>query len=276
MQRTIPVLVLVLTVLLLATVNQKTLAMATTIASKSSMVCQPKSDTTVLVRFGEPNDNSAPHPRFAVAYWSMRGLAAPLRMMLCATRTDFACHMYDSVEDDSSGFTSSYFLDKANNLLHHSPFMNLPFVVDSQENLVVTQTNACLQYLGEELGIMGHTKAERVLCLMLLCEIYDLRNNMVQFAYRGTAADAAATVATAQKHFAKVNRHLELKQQQRQGESSSSMLFTVGNSFSAPDFHLFEMIDQYDHLCRVHGLPDCLTQEYPMVRTFYTAFAQLE
>jgi glutathione S-transferase len=244
------------------------------------LMIQPASDTTVIVRFGEEksDDNaSLPQPRFAVAYWSMRGLGAPLRMMLCAARTDFVCHLYDSVEDTDSetAWKSSYFTDKES-FLARQPFMNLPFVIDEQENMLVTQTNACFQYLGEHLGLMGQTLAERTLCAMLLSETTDLRNNMVQFAYRGAPDKAASTVETAQKHFAKFNRHFQNKMASDGDNGSTTPLFCVGDSFTAPDFHLFEMIDQYDVLCQTYGLEDCLGERFPHVRNFYKSFSELE
>ena len=34
-------------------------------------------------------------PSLSVGYWNIRGLAAPLRMMLMYTNTAFNCEMYD-------------------------------------------------------------------------------------------------------------------------------------------------------------------------------------
>jgi glutathione S-transferase len=226
---------------------------------------QTASDSTVTVRFS--NDEDAP-PRFHVGYWSTRGLCAPLRMMLCAARADFVCHLYDVIADGDadSGFATNYFAERADNLLQYNPFMNLPYVADQQEKLVVTQSNACLQYLGEQFGMMGQTAAERAFCVQLLCELYDLRNAMYKHAYGSLSDTAEAAVQTAQKHFAKFDKHLETK---------DNKCFLVGESLTAADFFLFEMIDQFDQLCKSNGFGDCLA-EYPHVRAFFTAFAQLE
>jgi glutathione S-transferase len=233
--------------------------------SKTEAWFQTASDSTVTVRFSK--DEDAP-PRFHVGYWSIRGLCAPLRMMLCAARADFVCHMYDIQEDSDAkaGWVTGYFKEKAENLLQYNPFMNLPYVADQQEKLVVTQSNACLQYLGDQLGMMGQTAAEHTFCVQLLCEVYDLRDAMVKHAYGSPADTAEAAVQTAQKHFAKFDKHLETK---------DNKCFLIGDSFTAPDFHLFEMIDQFDQLCKTNEFEDCLA-EYPHVRAFYTAFAQLE
>eukprot|EP00957_Ditylum_brightwellii_P155336 11824964-Ditylum_brightwellii.AAC.1 len=66
-------------------------------------------DTSISVRFDEVEEA----PRFAVGYWSIRGLGAPLRMMLSAAKINHDIYMYDIVEDgDNDGWTSSYFQTK--------------------------------------------------------------------------------------------------------------------------------------------------------------------
>lgn len=230
---------------------------------------QTKSDSTVTVRFS--NENEQQVPRFAVAYWSIKGLAAPLRMMLCAAKEDFTCYMYDLNEDDSTGgWTSGYFADKAQNLLKHNPFMNLPYIVDQKEKLVLSQSNACFQYLAEQLGMMGKSTSEHAICVQLLCELLDVRNIMVKFTYGSDVDAAEATVQAPKKHFAKFDHHL-----QNNKDAGKKQCFTNGESFTAPDFHLFEMVEQYDHLCKAHGLEDYLA-DFPHVRAFYEEFAQLE
>jgi len=53
--------------------------------------------------------------------------------------------------------------------------MNLPYVVDG--DLVVTQTIACLRYLGKKAGLNGTTDEEAVIVDQILCEAQDLRND---------------------------------------------------------------------------------------------------
>ena len=59
-----------------------------------------------------------------------------------------------------------------------NPLINLPYVVDGE--VVVSQSNACLSYLGRKLGLWGGNEAEVSLCEQLLCEIMDLRNKVGQ------------------------------------------------------------------------------------------------
>ena len=71
--------------------------------------------------------------------------------------------------------------------------MNLPYVVDGDR--VVSQTNACMSYLGRKLGLWGNTDDEVIDVEQLLCEVYDLRGGMVRFAYGASPEKAVETMA---------------------------------------------------------------------------------
>jgi glutathione S-transferase len=224
---------------------------------------KPGCDSTITVRF---NDDQST-PRFGTAYWNIRGLGAPIRMMLCAAKLNFNVYLYDVLEDGEHSWKASYYADKATNLVpNYTPFMNLPCLVDEQEKVVVTQTNACMHYIGNVCGMMGQNPLEQSVCVQFLSEIYDLRTAMTDFAYGKPDSAAESAISSGKTHFAKFEQHFKNKEMK---------CFTVGNSMTAPDFHLFEMIDQFDLLCKTTGSTDLLA-EYPNVRSFYTEFSQLE
>jgi len=262
-------------------------------ASSTSWPFQTTCDSTVTVRFSSKNNDeaSASLPRFGIGYWSIRGLAAPIRMMLCAAQQDHTVYLYDCLENNSTttcntdsssnedDWIQGYHTEKPRlRDAYQNSFMNLPYFVDQKEQLLLTQTNACLQYAGECCNMMGGSTGavERAQAMQLLCELYDLRNVMVGYAYAepnendAKKQQAAACVEAAQAHLAKFEHHLANKTKTAGG----TIHFLVGDTFSAPDFHLFEMVDQFDGLCKSKGLPDCL-EEYPHVRAFQTGFAKL-
>jgi glutathione S-transferase len=211
-------------------------------------------------------DATLAKPRLATAYWSIRGLGAPLRMMLCAAKMNFVVYLYDLVEEGEHGWTSNYFAEKASNLVpNYTPFMNLPCVVDEEEKVVLTQLNACLQYVGNICGMMGKTPLEQSVCLQFLCDLYDLRCAMTDVVY-GKAGTVESTLEKGRAHFARFDQHLQ---------NQESKCFTVGNSLTAPDFHLFELIDQYDHFSKANG-SDSYLMDFPNVVAFFTEFSQLE
>jgi glutathione S-transferase len=228
---------------------------------------ETESDSTITVLFGPPGDaNDIPRPSITIGYWSIRGLGAPIRMMLCAAKKDFICRMYDAKEAPDGAWRSRYRDEYKSDLLRYTSFMNLPYLVDEDEHLFLTQSNACLQYIGDAVGMMGKDKNRHAVCIQFLCEIHDLRNVMVGFAYGGSPDKASSTVAEANKYFQKFDLYLRTKELKT---------FLVGDSCTAPDFHLFEMIDQFSHLCQFYGLDDFLLG-FPFLRTFFISFSKLE
>jgi hypothetical protein len=215
-----------------------------------------KPDTLVKIGSGTP--------RFVLGYWSIRGLAAPLRMLLSASGVCYWVAMYDVLEDGDEGWNmNSWKADKAWMKQQCNPFMNLPFLIDVQEQEVLVQTNALMSYLGRELNMMGSTKLEMAKCEELMCEIYDVRNTMVGFVY-GASGTADGCVGGAQASMKKLEVHL--------GRSAATCL--VGNKLTAPDFHLYEMLFQYDALARHYKLGDFL-ESYPKLAAYKTCIERL-
>ena len=89
--------------------------------------------------------------------------------------------------------------------------------------------------------MMGSTKLEMAKCEELLGEIYDVRNNMVGFAYGDSSGTPEGCLGGAQASLKKLEARL--------GRCSAAVTcLLVGNKLSAPDFHLYEMLFQYDAL----------------------------
>lgn len=222
--------------------------------------------TTFKVRFPS-NDEGA---RFAVGYWSIRGLAAPLRMMLCAAKVNFDAFQYDLLEQGDDGWSSEYFTEKPTlRERYHQPLMNLPYIVDRKERAVVCQTNACFSYLAREIGMWGESSLDISKCEELLCEIYDIRNIMTGFAYGTPVAERETAgrdaVKKAKGSFKKIETILS---------SSSDPHYLVGGKATAPDFHLFEMLDQYEDLCKDVSAGD-LYERFPCLKAFKINFESL-
>lgn len=223
--------------------------------------------TTVDVTFGA--DES---PRYALGYWSIRGLGAPLTMMMCAAKVPFTLFLYDIVEKDGGGWTSEYFAAKSGYVeKHDAPLWNLPFCVDREEERCVFQTNAVFAYLGRACGMLGSCDGSTSRCEQLLSEIYDLRCVMTDYAYSGGEDDSAGVVMGGRKHLKKLEAWLELEGKKAKG----AVVHLVGGKFSAPDFHLYEMLDQFGALSESSGQGDLL-RDYPRLKEFKDGFAALE
>ena len=154
-----------------------------------------------------------------------------------------------------------------------NPLINLPYVIDGDN--IITQTNACFTYLGRKLKMLGETDYELSLCEQLLCETMDLRNRMVRFAYNSESNQEAALsllkeVADKNGPFQKFE--LWLQREKDQGKSGT---FLVGDTASAPDFHLWEMLDQYSFMSSYFNHSLSLLESFPCLNNFKKSFEEL-
>jgi glutathione S-transferase len=104
-----------------------------------------------------------------VGYWSIRGLGAPLRMMAMYAGCPLNAVNYDCRIKEGGGYDGSDWFNDKPELKAKNPFINLPYIQDG--DVLVTQTNACLSYMGRKLGLWGNNPTEETECEQLLCEV---------------------------------------------------------------------------------------------------------
>lgn len=191
-------------------------------------------------------------------------------MMLCWSGVPFESVCYDVSMDSTTGALDarSWFTPKKD-LKLRNPFVNLPYV-RAGERGVVSQTNACMSYLGRKLGMWGETEEEVVMCETLLSEIMDLRNQMTKYAYsqdfdktEQDGKDLLRGVKGKNGILQKFELHL--------GGVQGSGPFLIGAKCTSPDFHFYEMIDQYCTLSTFLSDGDLL-EGFPNIRKHYEAF----
>jgi glutathione S-transferase len=203
-----------------------------------------------------------------VGYWSIRGLAAPLRMMVMYANHPLNNVMYDLTETDGKYNGSAWFSVKPE-LKEKNPLMNLPYIIDGDN--VISQTNSCLSYLGRKFNLWGVNEIEISQVEQLLCEVMDLRNSMVKYAYSSedTSLELLNNVTGKNGSFQKFELWL-----QREVDGGRSGTFLVGDHATAPDFHLYEMLFQYTFLAEYKGRSDLLAS-FPRLQHYFTSFAAL-
>mmetsp|Transcript_73 Transcript_73/g.109 ORF Transcript_73/g.109 Transcript_73/m.109 type:complete len:372 (+) Transcript_73:2-1117(+) len=277
--------------------------------------------TTVEITFGDEGVT----PKYALGYWSIRGLGAPLTMMLCAAKVPFTLFLYDIHEKgEGGGWKSDYFTEKPFYVKEYdAPLFNLPFCADRENKMVISQTNAIFSHLGRACGMLGNDVPSTSNCEQLLCELYDLRNIIVKFSYGDAMKNPEDVLTMAKKHFVrleawleqeakiastkatkedkeeltedkensngglvKINENVEEiteklenvtteKAEESAETESTDVVHLVNGSFTAPDFHLFEMLDQYEAFSRTYLLGSAL-DAYPRLKAFKEGFAALE
>jgi glutathione S-transferase len=179
---------------------------------------------------------------------------------------------YDVTEKPEGGFDRDVWFNAKPPLKAGNPLMNLPYIIDG--DVVVAQTNACFSYLGRKLGLWGSTEAEVVDCEQLLCELMDLRNQMVGFAYSPAGPEAAAALLKRVSAEGGILQKFELWLERAVTQRQASGVHLVGNKPTAPDFHLWEMLEQYTACAAFYSLPSPIVA-YPRLQAFYIGFAVL-
>eukprot|EP00408_Alexandrium_pacificum_P014713 CAMPEP_0171235218 /NCGR_PEP_ID=MMETSP0790-20130122/41833_1 /TAXON_ID=2925 /ORGANISM="Alexandrium catenella, Strain OF101" /LENGTH=228 /DNA_ID=CAMNT_0011701523 /DNA_START=181 /DNA_END=867 /DNA_ORIENTATION=- len=199
-------------------------------------------------------------PGPVVAYWEIRGLGAPLRMLCEYAGAEYENKMYKCKEVDG-GWDKSDWFDAKPALKDKNALMNLPHVIDG--DVVVSQTLACFSYLGKKFGLYGSTPADAVKVDQILCEAQDLRNAAVGCFY----SSAESFETRKDGHYKAVKGYygkfeLWLTQQ--------GTAFTAGPAPTAGDFHLWEMLDQHEAFAQKIGKPSLLG-EFPKLKALHAA-----
>uniref|UniRef100_A0A7S4LNK5 glutathione transferase n=2 Tax=Oxyrrhis marina TaxID=2969 RepID=A0A7S4LNK5_OXYMA len=197
-----------------------------------------------------------------MGYWGIRGLGSVLRMVF-----EYKEAQYTDVQFTDG---AKWFKEKKPEILAKNPLANLPYVVDG--DTVVCQTNAIMAYLGQKYDMEGKDARQKLRHLELLCEIYDVRNGMIELVYpfkkvNRTAEEyeAAAKEKVENPPFAKFESCLEVY---------GGDWFVAPDGPCVADFHIWEMLDQHKLLGEKHGQPAML-DNFPKCKAFYDRFRAL-
>jgi hypothetical protein len=122
--------------------------------------------TTVEVDFGDKT--IAKH---AIGYWSIRGLGAPLTMMMCASKTPFTLFLYDIVEKGEAGWNSDYFSAKGDYMREYNRYGIYLFVSIGKIKKLLSKR---MQFL--------HTLVVHVVCsVIMLLQHRNVNNFLVKY-----------------------------------------------------------------------------------------------
>ena len=113
--------------------------------------------------------------KLTIAYWHIRGLAAPLRMMVYFAGDTADFKTYDV------GNKGSWFEKDKPALKEKNPLINLPYIIHG--DVVVTQTDACMNCLGRHFGLHGSTAFQTAAIEQILAQTKDMRNDAVKLFY---------------------------------------------------------------------------------------------
>jgi len=191
-----------------------------------------------------------------IGYHKIRGLGAPLRMMM----------YYKSANHLNVGYGAdmkeAWFGGAKPQLAEKNSCINLPYIVDGDN--VITQSNTCCLYLGKKLGI--DTEDVFFLNHTVLDQTMDLRNDLMKVVY------PFGSVKTKEEFPAAAEDHLEgsTKANFTKLEGLCKGPYMCGAAPQSGDFALFEMLDQHKSIGESVGKPDILDQ-FPKLKALHAA-----
>lgn len=189
-------------------------------------------------------------------------------MMVLYSGTTLIAENYDPGLVDGE-LDRSHWIKSKETLRPKNALINLPYVIDG--DVIVTQSNACLSHLGRKFGMLGANMLETSQCDQLLCEAMDLRNSIVGFCY-GAGRDVAKVLGDMAQggSLSKLNAWMEHKC----AKESCDGTFFVGSSATAPDFHIWELLDQLSSVAKFYSLETPFAS-YAKLVEFYGLFRAL-
>lgn len=218
-------------------------------------------------RSHQPRKIADVSPPLTVAYWKIRGLGAPLRMICHFAQlkegADVEYVSYDAGNPSGHDYKSEWFRVKPV-LLQNNPMMNLPYIIDRGRSITVVQTNACLYYLGRKFGLSGGSELERSRIDQIVAQTMDLRNASIGVFYgRSKVVPSDHASGPLRNHYAKLNDFMK----------GNDTLFSASDEITLADFHLWEMLDQHEAWFRFEKLPSLLP-DFPCLARMYKSMKE--
>ena len=228
-----------------------------------------------------------------IGYWSTKGLGAVCRMVVLYAGYSLKAKNYklqpvikdDNLTYDGSEWHESDKIDlKTRNSLINLPYMEL--ISSSGDKLLISQSNACLSFLGRKFNMFGKNEVEVSKCEQLLLETNDLRSIISSFAYthfknkdlENEVAKDVFTKVFQKNNFGKIQK-FENWMKENQDDKN---YFLTNNEVTIPDFNLFDILDFYVEFLKYYNFVTDKSIKsifnelgYPNISKFYNNFIQL-
>jgi len=162
-----------------------------------------------------------------LAYWDIRGLAQPIRLLLEYTGTKYEDKFY--VCGEAPNYDKSCWFDEKPKL--GMDFPNLPYLEDGDRKIV--QSNAIIRYIARKNNLCGESEDEKVRVDILENQAMDFRNGFVMMCY--TDFDTIKP-----KYMEKLPGVLK----QFSGFLGDKKWF-AGDKITFVDFVMYELLDQH-------------------------------
>lgn len=162
-----------------------------------------------------------------LAYWDIRGLAQPARLLLEYTGEEYEDKHYscgDAPNYDKTCWTSVK--DKLG-----LDFPNLPYLLDGDRK--ITQSNAIMRYIARKHNMCGETEDEKVRVDIMENQLMDFRNGFVRMCYTNfdeMKPEYLKTLPCTLKQFS---------------DFLGNRQWFAGDKITFVDFIMYELLDQH-------------------------------
>uniref|UniRef100_A0A8C1YX15 glutathione transferase n=1 Tax=Cyprinus carpio TaxID=7962 RepID=A0A8C1YX15_CYPCA len=187
-----------------------------------------------------------------LAYWDIRGLAQPIRLLLEYTGTKYEEKFYTCGEAPT--YDKSCWFNEKDKL--GMDFPNLPYLEDGDTKVV--QSNAIMRYIARKHNLCGETEEAQMRVDILENQAMDFRNGFVQLCYGDFDKNKTCYTEKLPGTLKQFSDFL------------GDRKWFAGDKITFVDFIMYELLDQH----RMFD-PECL-DDYRNLRSFLDRFESLE
>lgn len=162
-----------------------------------------------------------------LAYWDIRGLAQPIRLLLEYTGTEFEDKYFEC--GPAPKFDKSCWFDIKEDM--DLDFPNLPYYIDG--DVKITQSNAIMRHIARKHDLCGKTEAEKVRVDTVENQAMDFRNGFVRLCYLDFNNQKEKYLEGLQGTIKMFSKFL------------GNRPWYAGDNISFADFLMYELIDQH-------------------------------
>ena len=228
-----------------------------------------------------------------VGYWSTKGLGAVCRMVVLYSGRSLKAKNYKLqpvINENNLTFDGSEWHNNDKiKLKKRNSLINLPYIELNNsfgEAILISQSNACLSFLGRKFDMFGKNEVDTSKCEQLLLETNDLRSVITSFAYthfenKDLEHEAAKDVFT--RAFQNNNAgKIQKFENWLNNNDYETNHFLINNEITIPDFNLFDILDFYIEFLKYYNFVNNKDNKnifnelgYPNISKFYNHFIQL-
>ncbi|CAL8088609.1 unnamed protein product [Orchesella dallaii] len=189
-----------------------------------------------------------------LAYWDIRGLAQPIRLLLEYTGTEWEDKLYACGPAPTFDKTCWFGIKESLGL----DFPNLPYLIDGDVKL--SQTNAILRYVARKNGLLGNDDTEAMRADLVAAEWADFNAPFVSMCY-------SPDFETKKPVYLSEVLPVKLK---RFSAFLGDNLYFAGKNITFADFLMYEALDEHKVL-----EPTCL-KSYKNLEDFVDRIENLD